>query len=95
MITIYKYPLTTDSPIRQATTIRMPKDSNVIKVGVQNNQICLWAIVNTENPEVGVTFKIYGTGHELAPETETCYEMRQGTVMIGPFVWHVFEVVNY
>ena len=80
MNTIWKYTITGNG------THRIPKGAKVIHVGNQNGYICIWCEVDT-----GVKvfekrdFKIFGTGRKV--EGKHC-----GTVIMGDYVWHVYEV---
>jgi hypothetical protein len=77
---IYKYTL--DQPVR------MPYGSTVVKVGIQNGQYCIWAIVDPfTSPVEHRRFVVVGTGHEL--DDNMVYV---GTVFEDPFVWHIMEL---
>lgn len=91
MMVIYKYPIL----VIDSQCIELPKGAVILSVGVQNEiQVCLWAVVD---PTQGVEYReivIIGTGN---PMTELPANLRRafiGTVLQGPFVWHVFEVVH-
>jgi hypothetical protein len=81
MKTIYKYNLSL--PGSKA----MPLGSTIVKVGIQNGQCCIWALVDTNAPIEERRFVIVGTGHEL--DDNMVYV---GTVFEEPFVWHVMEL---
>jgi len=83
MSVIWKFPL----EVRMEQRIRMPRDSVIVDVQVQNGQICMWAICNPDRIEVDREFLIIGTGQEF-DTTETYY---RGTVQNGVVVWHIFE----
>ena len=85
MRAIWKYPL----KITSEQAITMPIDSTILSVADQNGTLCLWACVNTQ--EVGVeerTIEIVGTGHPFEARNSLNH---LGTVVMGAFVWHVFE----
>ena len=67
----------------------MPEDANILHVGVQAGMICLWARIDTAKPlpRMPKTFYIRGTGHPLEEDL-----LHVGTVQMGAFVWHVFEL---
>lgn len=81
MKTIWKFQL--PSPL---CVIEMPAGATVIRVGRQGASICLWAIVETDNPMETRSFATVGTGHRIPPESR-----HLGTWDDGPFVWHLFE----
>ena len=65
----------------------MPKGATVLSVANQQDTLCLWAMVDPAAPEVFREFDVLGTGKAI-PEWERVFI---GTVLIGQFVWHVFE----
>jgi hypothetical protein len=84
MTTIYKYELwATDLQI-----MAMPKGAILRHVAFQGNKLMLWAQVATNQPTVGRTIHIYGTGHDMV-ESETLTYV--GTAFQDYFVWHVFD----
>ena len=82
MKTIYKYTLKFDC----SNQILMPKDSLVIKFAIQNNQPCIWAIVDTDSIYENRIFSVVGTGWQI--ENNMRYI---DTILDGQFVWHLFE----
>lgn len=70
MITIYKYQLS----IRDCGYLEIPKRAKILSCQTQYNAelereiICIWAIINTENPLERKYFYIFGTGQELKYE---------------------------
>lgn len=62
---IYKYPITSASnPVSECET-KMPRNSKILSIQIQNDNICAWAMVDTEEPLVPRCFLIKGTGHEF------------------------------
>lgn len=83
MRTIWKHTLAvTDATI----TIPMPENSVPIRFAMQNGVPCMWALVETESKIVQRTFRVHGTGHEIAVDADYC-----GSCDDPPFVWHLFE----
>lgn len=85
---IYKYKM--DDAI---TNIKLPTDSQVLKVGSQNGGVVLW-VLQPKDFEANVLriFTIYGTGQTI---TTAFMQDYVGTVQMGDgFVWHIFEVRN-
>ncbi len=71
-------------------TIQLPYRAEILCVHEQHEEICLWAKVNPEESEtVERTFRIAGTGHDLANGS---FEYI-GTAFLqdGDLVFHVFE----
>ncbi len=84
MIKIWKYEVKVDDIV----TIRMPVNSRIIKIGVQNPRcICFWAIIFAQSSVVEKKFRIYGTDHPIESVPGDYID----TVFDGPFVWHVFR----
>ena len=68
------------------TTITVPKNTNIIHAGLQDDKLCIWAEVNPEElNDTRVTVDIVGTGHPIPSGT-----IHVGTFFQGPFVWHVY-----
>ena len=87
MKTIYKFPLS----ITDEQTVSMPRGSQVLSVQMQNEQLNVWALVNTENLQEQRKFRIFGTGNPVDVDGNWKFV---GTVQERMFVWHIFiEVV--
>lgn len=85
MNTIYKFELQEASK----QSIKIPKGFRILNLGIQNDNICVWAMVDSESPSELVSFEIYGTGHEIIEDANRRYI---GTVIktYTGLVWHVF-----
>ncbi len=86
MRTIYKYTLNPKD-----LNVRMPIGARLLSVAEQNNQICVWAEVDSEADTELVGFEVFGTGHEL---TDNNHEF-VGTALMddGDFVFHVYKLI--
>jgi hypothetical protein len=83
MKVIYKYELTSE--------VLLPKDSLVLKAGIQNGGVYIWALVDpNEQTHIQREFIVVGTGHPF--EYEYLKHRFVDTVFDGPFVWHIWEV---
>lgn len=85
MKTIYKYTL--DKTDRQE--IPIPFEALILSVKVQNGRICVWAEVDTDNDNIPWTFWVVGTGNPI-PDDCVVGGNHIGSVLDGPFVWHVY-----
>lgn len=87
MKTIYKY----ECRIHDTLTISMPKGAMVLSVQVQRGMPCIWALVDTEEPQTTHKFHWLGTGEESSIPLEKCWYL--GTVQLaeGSLVFHLFE----
>lgn len=71
--------------------LEMPEAAAILHASMQNGTPCIWAIVNPNAPKVDRHFVVKGTGHSLEG---VGYGSYVGTVFDGPFVWHIFEVLD-
>lgn len=81
---IYKYPLN----VVEHQILLMPLEAKILHINVQNDVICIWALVNEKNKNEEVEIEIIGTGQTMDPLIIREYI---GTVFMGGFVWHVFK----
>lgn len=87
MQTIYKYPVNASSIF----TLEMPENAKILCVQTQNNQPCIWALVNTELPNTKRIFEVYATGEKCNIE----HQIYIGTFQLnnGSLVFHLFEFI--
>lgn len=86
MNTIYKYTLHTYSYQK----ISIYRHFKPLSVQYQNEDLCLWAEVNTDHPIGLYEVRLIGTGQELNFDTITDDWKYISTVQDGMFVWHVY-----
>lgn len=84
--TIWKFPL----KITDEQIIEVPDYVEWLNVGLdpQGNP-SLWALVYPDNEKVQINIRIIGTGHPV--EKEIWHDNYRGTIIDGPFAWHVFQ----
>lgn len=84
MRTIFKYDVD-----GQTAEIR----GEILSVGVQHGDMKFWAIHDEEIKPKRVKIHVYGTGHPLPKYAgvEHHSQIFIGTVIDGPFVWHLFS----
>jgi len=83
MKSIYKYNLDKTKPGQK---IEMPDNAQILKVAYQENELKLWALVDTNIPKREYYMDIFGTGWNS--ETDSAYI---DTVFDDRgFVWHIF-----
>jgi len=82
---IYKYPLT------DIQSVVLPKGAQVLKVGMQGDQMMIWAMVD-ENPAEFIErkFEVLGTGDSFDYDKKNYRYI--DSIFDRPFVWHVFEI---
>lgn len=89
MKTIYKY--TVD--LSHLTGLALPPSAKVLRFGTQEGDMFIWVELDTQEPTEERFFQIIGTGHPL-PELEGRIAEYVGTADQGPFVWHLYELVE-
>lgn len=72
--------------------IRMPKDTRILCLQMQDNKPYLWGLVHEKAPTEMRGFATYGTGHQM-PES-VHYGQYVGTYQLhgGTLVFHVFAL---
>lgn len=92
MRVVYKYPLDLLSAPGGQIGVLMPTVRQDLTLQLQNDNICLWSLVDPDSvPEIRV-FQVVGTGWELPNEVGDVNYI--GTVQKNRFVWHVFEIAR-
>ncbi len=81
---IYKYVL----EITDEQVITMPAPLKILSAQIQDDQLCLWALVTPNAPMENLPVAIVGTGHPFDYIWEKWEYLN--TVQDGPLVWHVF-----
>ncbi len=87
MRTIWKYQF--DSRTLEMNKM-IPVRSLLLDVQVQNDFMCAWFLVETDNELASIKLKAYMTGEEL-PDDSGVYV---STMQLGGFVLHVFDQSN-
>lgn len=88
MKTIYKYPI----QVLDAQPVRIPAGAQILCVQTQQEQPCLWAMVNTDNAPEARHILTRGTGQRLTEQEGRyigTYQLRGGAL-----VFHVFEATQ-
>lgn len=69
-------------------SMRIPEDSELIDIQVQDAEMYLWFTVNSALPKVERKFALYGTGWDIPDGASYCDTVH----LPGGEVWHVFEL---
>ncbi len=80
---IYKYIL----KVRDENVIHIPEGAEILKVGRQQDILCVWMLCDIDMPQKPHKFRIFGTGAEV-PDGENLTYL--DTVVMDYFVWHVY-----
>lgn len=93
MKTVWKYTL----GVEEHQYLNMPCDAQVVHVGEQHGDLCIWALVDTEQPKEDRFFHVFGTGHPMTMDATSRFAGKEyqylGTGMLqgGSLVLHVFK----
>lgn len=89
---IFKYQLALTD---EQTVLMHGKTPRILSVQVQNNQVCVWAVVDEDAQLEPVEFRIYGTGNPVPADLHAMHHI--GTVQLagGGLVFHVFTTKAY
>ncbi len=68
----------------------MPKGAEILKLDIQKEQLCLWALVNPEKEKVTRTFITYGTGHKVV-NSDILEYIDTYQLYGGDLIFHLFE----
>lgn len=87
MKVVYKY------TIQPIAAITLPVGAEILSVGVQENEVRMWAKVDPDAPTEERTFMGFGTGHEIPDGLDLEFI---GTAIwpTGTLVFHIFEQKN-
>ncbi len=83
MLNVFK----TKLEITDEQKVQMQKGSSILKVARQGDDICVWYLCDPERELQDETFYVVGTGNQLPDTFPGAYI---DSVIIPPFVWHVF-----
>ncbi len=83
MNAVWKYAISSG-----VTRLEVPIGATFLHADVQGGQACVWAIVDPASGTETRHILFRGTGYYI----EHQIVRHIGTMLDGPFVWHVFEV---
>ena len=66
--------------------------AEIIHLGEQNDDICMWAVVDPEAEDTKRYFHVVGTGNEFDPSDKKYIGSAQ--VSGGKFVFHIWERIK-
>jgi hypothetical protein len=86
MKTIWKYKL----ELTDVQNILMPESARILSVQFQRRELCLWALLDPEEPKMRRRIRIVGTGNPMPDHGSIWWFI--GTVQQEEYglVWHVF-----
>jgi len=72
---------------RMSAAVSLPAGARIVHAGMQGTKLCIWSIVEPSQETVLRQLVVVGTGREVRNDA-----IYIGTVMDGPYVWHVFDI---
>jgi len=84
---IYKYEL----QIKDSQSFQINSDYKILSVAEQNGKLCMWVLVNLNNPITWMNIEIIGTGNQIDEQLMQHNKFIGSVVMHNGFVWHVFD----
>lgn len=81
---IFKYPL----EITNVQSFPIPRGYKILHVGVQNDKLYLWTLIDQKQESDFAIIHIIGTGQEFDLSSHDYI----GSVQMNQFVWHIFKV---
>jgi hypothetical protein len=89
--TVWKYPL----PPTDVFAVDLPAGAEVLHVEQQRDTVCMWALVDPDQPLVRHRrFRLVGTGHPIPEPTDARQHVGSFLVRGGAFVFHLFELTG-
>lgn len=85
--TVYKYKFAIEP--MEPFVLQLPKGARPLRVGIQESQPCLWAMVDSNAEKEPRTFLLVGTGHEIE-EPDRWDHVTTFYMAGGKLIWHVF-----
>lgn len=90
MTSIYKYQICSVDFGGSINFVEVPKDSTLLKIGVQNGYVVAWYKVDTEEEKKEtITWYQIGTGHHCPTNSDIIY-FDTVTNSDSSLVWHMF-----
>lgn len=85
--TIWKFQLNEE----QLQQLEVPSGAQILTANFQDDNLCIWALVNDEAPREPRYIRLIGTG-QVVDMFET--KIYINTVFKNGFVFHIFEVIK-
>lgn len=87
---VFKYKI---EPHGNETKLSLPFGAQVLRVEIQNNEVCLWALVD-QNPNSFQqrSFAFFGTGQKIPPGNNMVF-INTFFTDEKTFVYHAFEIL--
>ena len=83
---IYKYHV----GIVDHQVIEMSRNAQILSVQFQDGILCMWALVNPDEPKVAREFAVIGTGNLF--NTKGMAIVHIASCQDSTYVWHIFDL---
>ena len=94
MKTVYKYNLANKN-FSNVCAISAPKGAKFVHAGNQNENICIWAEVDTDNEMADYQFEIFCTGQEIKVDMGINRKYLYSVMLSNSeLVFHIYQRLN-
>jgi hypothetical protein len=77
--------------VEDTQTVSMPPDSKILTAQAQNENVCIWALVDPNDPQrVDYPIWVHGTGHPVEDAASQGRYVASVQLSGGALVFHVF-----
>jgi hypothetical protein len=95
MKTIYKYAFPTCNP-NSVAMLYLPRDAEILRLDTEDGHAFLWAIVDTDKPNVARKFALHKTGSNMDSNFAWDTEQEVYNSYVGRFaIWAEMELMMY
>ncbi|CAM0107421.1 hypothetical protein VPH234P10_0076 [Vibrio phage 234P10] len=88
---VWKYPLL----VIDEQVIEVPEGAEPLKVEMQNGELCLWMLVDTDVSFCHKKVLVFGTGHRIEDPLDRSDYVDSFMMHGGALVFHVFVTENH
>ena len=89
MLKVFKYSVKVGADL---VSLEMPKGAQLLSFQCQDEQPCLWALVDPAAEKETRNFRFAGTGHPIEEELSSLKFIGTAQMMGGCLIWHLFEI---
>jgi len=87
---IWKYPI----PLDERFALKLPEDTRILCVQVQNNHPCIWALARPDAPKIAYYFHLLATGQEIDDGEGNLIYIGTFQLNNGEYVFHLFQITE-
>jgi hypothetical protein len=86
---IFKYEITDKKQM-----VLIPKDAEILSCQIQNENVCVWALVNPQKENEEKYFECYATGEEMHQDMGIQRKFLNTVQFKNGLVFHIFERID-